>query len=393
MLKKNGCLIKLWLNAYFRRKRVKKVLISMLQLHKNSGSARSAYEHVRYFKSRGFEVHVVSAKIDTNSVKEMGAIPHVTLPWLKSTGYLRRKWYEWQVQKLANRLQVDLVIGHGDIKNQDIFYLHSAIHLNSELVHGKPINPDYEMVKIHGPTIEQQTFKLMVANSLQMKSDMIRRFNVPDEKIKVIYPALNTDEFVPFQEQQKFFLKEKYKFPQNKVLVGLITSGNLFKRGADKFIKAIDLLSEEIKEKACFLIVGKDKFDPFGMTIKKLKLNDKITYIPHVADVAELYGAVDIFVLPARFEEFGRSTLEAMGMGLPVIVSKFVGCHEIFTGENKDFVLQENTEYELADKLKTLITDKEQRDRLKEINLQDALLESEDNLYIKLDEAFAPWLS
>lgn len=371
---------------------MKKVLISMLQLHKNSGSARSAYEHLRYFKARGFEVHMVSANLDKDSVRDIGATPHTTIPWIKSTGYMRRRWYNWQVQRLAKSLKIDLLIGHGDIENQNLFYLHSAIFLNSELVNGRPVDPNYEMAKIHGKILSEQNFKMMVANSIQMKNDVVKRFRVPAEKIKVLYPSLNTNEFTPISASDKLKFKSQFKFPADKVVVGLITSGNLFKRGTDKFIEAISLLPEDIRKKAYFLIVGKDKFGPFEDQIKKANLQDQITYISHVSNVSDLYGATDIFVLPARFEEFGRSVLEAMGTGLPVVVSKFVGCHEIFSGENKDYVLHENSGAELAQKLQPLINDETLRSRLAKLNIQDAEQESEKKLYEKFDIAFAEWL-
>ena len=92
----------------------------MLQLHKNSGSARTAYENIHYFKERGFEVHVVAMTIDKKAIEQEGAIPHQTLPWLKSTGVWRRKWYNWQVQKLRQKLKPDITVGHGDIDEQGI---------------------------------------------------------------------------------------------------------------------------------------------------------------------------------------------------------------------------------------------------------------------------------
>ena len=129
---------------------MKKVLICMLQLHKNSGSARTAIENVRYFKSRGFEVHVAAMTMDKNSLEKMGAIPHKMLPFIKSTGLMRRKWYDWQVQRLRLSIKPDITLGHGDIQKQDVLTLHNCVFLASELIHERPLPSDHEMAITHG---------------------------------------------------------------------------------------------------------------------------------------------------------------------------------------------------------------------------------------------------
>lgn len=68
---------------------MKSALICMLQLHKNSGSARTALENIHYFKSKGYEFHVAAMTMDKESLRAEGAIPHKMLPWFKSTGITR----------------------------------------------------------------------------------------------------------------------------------------------------------------------------------------------------------------------------------------------------------------------------------------------------------------
>lgn len=54
-----------------------------------------------------------------------------------------------------------------------------------------------------------------------------------------------------------------------------------------------------------------------------------ITFRPHVpnSDIGKIYLAHDIFVLPSLAEPWGLVVDEALHYGLPVIVSKNVGCH------------------------------------------------------------------
>ena len=70
---------------------VKKILISILQLHKSAaGAMRNTHEQIRYFKAQAHEVHVICDLLDEEAVKDSGGIPHKTLKW-PYTGNFRRK--------------------------------------------------------------------------------------------------------------------------------------------------------------------------------------------------------------------------------------------------------------------------------------------------------------
>lgn len=357
---------------------MKTALICMLQLHKSSGSARTALENIHYFKARGFEVHVASMTIDKELILSEGAIPHKMLPWLKGTGMWRRRWYNFQIQRLKKKLSPTITVGHGDIQEQDVLTLHNSVFLASELIHGKPLSPKHEMAQTHGPILARQSFKKMIANSHIMKRDTIERFKVSAEKIQVVYPALDTKTFYPAPEK-KAELRERFNFP-NKVIVALVTSGNFKKRGLDIFSQAIDSLPSEIKAMADFRVVGKDEPGPHRSPL--------LTFDPGLPDIQNYYNAIDIFVLPARIEEFGRVVLEAMGCGLPVITTDKVGAGELLSGESKDFVIPSHNPQALTDALIKCIQDPTLRKRLGDLNAQLALNEAEDKLYEKFDRVF-----
>ncbi|HXH73843.1 MAG TPA: glycosyltransferase family 4 protein [Bacteriovoracaceae bacterium] len=357
---------------------MKSALICMLQLHKNSGSARTAFENIRYFKSKGYEVHVVSMTIDKDSIKAEGAIPHKVLPWFKGTGMWRRRWYNWQVQILRQKLNPSITVGHGDIQQQDVLTLHNCVFFASELIHGKPLDPQHEMAQTHGPILKNQSFKKMIANSELMKSDTVKRFGVTPEKIEVVYPALETHIFKPVAEK-KAELRKRFSFP-DKVIVSLVTSGNFKKRGLDIFIEAIEALPDEIKALANFRVMGKD--DPGALR------SSLLTFDPGLDDIQNYYNAIDVFVLPARIEEFGRVVLEAMGCGLPVITTDKVGAGELLTGASREFVIPSHNATALKEALIKLITSKEKRLELGSLNAKLALNDSEANVSLKFDKVF-----
>jgi UDP-glucose:(heptosyl)LPS alpha-1,3-glucosyltransferase len=352
---------------------MKTALICMLQLHKNSGSARTAFENIRYFKNKGYEVHVAAMTLDKKSIMAEGAIPHKMLPWLKSTGMWRRRWYNWQVQNLRKKLKPTITLGHGDLQEQDVVTLHNCVFLASELILGKPLAADHEMAITHGSLLKNKGFKKLIANSNLMKEDCIKRFGISAHDIHVVYPALDTRAFSP----------EKREKITPKVNVALVTSGNFKKRGLDLFLEAINSLPEGVRARASFRVLGKDSSvdSPF------------LTFDPPRSDVENYYRSIDVFVLPARIEEFGRVVLEAMGCGLPVITTDKVGAAELLEGESRNFIIPSHDGKALAQVLEQTIVDQGLRERLGKLNAETALKHSEELVYEKFDAVFDSLMS
>ena len=81
-----------------------------------------------------------------------------------------------------------LVIGHGDILNQDILYIHNCVHLAYELVERKSLPEDHEVGSIHTSILTKGSYKVLICNSEMMKNDLVKRFKIDPEKAVVIYP-------------------------------------------------------------------------------------------------------------------------------------------------------------------------------------------------------------
>jgi glycosyltransferase involved in cell wall biosynthesis len=65
----------------------------------------------------------------------------------------------------------------------------------------------------------------------------------------------------------------------------------------------------------------------------------QIVYLPTTDRPEQCLSALDVFLYPARYEEFGIVVLEAMAMGIPVVTSTAVGASELVTEVNRAGVL------------------------------------------------------
>lgn len=349
----------------------KTILISQRNINViRSGIPRLVLSELNFFNSKGHKAYAIAEKIQESAIANVGGIPYKTFRWPIS-GLMRRKFYNWRVQKAILKLKPDLIIGHGDIIKQDICFIHNCVHLAYELINGKKLPENHEVGLIHSQILTEKKFKVLVCNSKMMKIDLSQRFNLENQKIIVQYPELNDKKF----KNDNNTIRSDLKISDDTIVIGLITSGNFKKRNV-KFL--LDTLYDfKTERKIHIIIAGKDKFKPFKDIIKKSI--HPISFLPPTDEVEKYYNSVDIFVLPAHIEEFGMSVLEAMACQKPVIVNKMVGSSEILEGESKNYILQNLTKNEFSQKIHLLIENVELRKNLAKLNYQTAIKYSRQN--------------
>lgn len=87
----------------------------------------------------------------------------------------------------------------------------------------------------------------------------------------------------------------------------------------------------------------------------------------------EYYSAADIFVLPTHHDEWGLVVNEAMGMGLPVVTTNKCGAGlEIIQDGENGYVVSDNNENELRNRIEFLIDNKTLREAIAVKNLKIA---------------------
>lgn len=83
-----------------------------------------------------------------------------------------------------------------------------------------------------------------------------------------------------------------------------------------------------------------------------LGIASSITWIEHRQDVAGLFSASDVTVVPSLWSEpFGRVLIESMACETPVVASRVGGISEILTGEFAEWLVAPGQPGELADRV------------------------------------------
>lgn len=159
----------------------------------------------------------------------------------------------------------------------------------------------------------------IIAVSKTTKKDVMKFYNVPEEKIEVVYNGY--DKSAKFKVQSSnLLMKLKLKEKKYILYVGTLQP----RKNLPVLINAFVKFSKTYTDYK-LVFVGKKGwlYDEIFKTIRALKLEDTVIipgYLPD-EEVKELYKNAMCFVLPSLYEGFGIPILEAMSHGCPVISS------------------------------------------------------------------------
>ncbi|MFH0924128.1 MAG: glycosyltransferase family 1 protein [bacterium] len=207
---------------------------------------------------------------------------------------------------------------------------------------------------------------MIIAVSLSTKKDIIKFFNIHEEKIRVIYSACDPC-FCPIPlDNSVKYLENHFNIRHNSFIlyVGAIQP----RKNIGNLLLAYSFLDKAIRKEWKLFILGKGYRNNYHMEleqmVKNMGLLENVVFLSNIDDsrLNFFYNAAGIFVYPSLFEGFGLPVLEAMSCKLPVIVSKTTSLPEIV---NDAGMYVDPTKFEdIFRALAILIRDKERRKAL-----------------------------
>ena len=111
-----------------------------------------------------------------------------------------------------------------------------------------------------------------------------------------------------------------------------------------------------------FIFVGDGSMKPYLVDLSvRLGISDKIYFLGHVPDdvLHALYRLATVAIFPSLYEPFGIVALEAMGLGVPVIVSAVGGLDEIVQHGHNGLKFHPGSPSALAETINMLVDNPE----------------------------------
>lgn len=160
------------------------------------------------------------------------------------------------------------------------------------------------------------------------KKDVIYRFGVKSEKIKVVY--LGVDE--PFKKVTNKEVKEECIKRNNINKPFLFYSGSISPRkNLLRVLKAYNAIKDKIPHS--LVMTGRLSWGNTGIYkyIKENNIEERINILGFVSDkdLVTLYSTADLYLFLSLYEGFGLTILEAQACGCPVICSNVCSLPEV----------------------------------------------------------------
>ena len=224
----------------------------------------------------------------------------------------------------------------------------------------------------------------VVSLSFGVKKDLIDRFNISANKIKVIHNPIDVKK-ISSEMIKKGDICEHY--PKIKKMFKIIAVGRLVnQKGFDILIRAFN----KIKDFNMFITIigeGSEKAN-LRNQIYKYNLEKNIKMVGFLPNPYATMHSSDLFILPSRWEGFGHVIVEAFVCKLPVLAFDCKsGPSEIIKNFHNGILCKPEDHNNLADNMKLLAKNKKLRDQISK-NGANSLCNFDNKLiaekYIKL---------
>jgi UDP-glucose:(heptosyl)LPS alpha-1,3-glucosyltransferase len=258
--------------------------------------------------------------------------PHIVDPF-----FVGRLWrdlgFARAVTREVGRAKLDLVQSHERVLCCDVYRAGDGVHAVWLAERSRRVGALQRLALRLSPwhryvlATERRLFaspwlQAVICNSAMVRDEIRERFDVPHEKLRVVYNAVDTKVFSPALREHRAALRDKLGIAQDAIV---------------------------------FLLVGSG-YERKGVA-------GRVTLAGPQADPKPHFGAADAFVLPTLYDPFPNAALEAMACGMAVVTSTKSGAAELVMRNGAGFVCPAGDAPLLAQEMRKLL-DADTRERM-----------------------------
>lgn len=162
-----------------------------------------------------------------------------------------------------------------------------------------------------------------------MKGEVGRSFDVPDDKIDVIYNGVVASKFeFEWTDEERTAWRSKFALPGEKIV--MYVGRFVREKGIHVLLNAASAILA-VQPDAKFVIVGGGNRAQFESFVRWYGLTGKVLFTGFMSgrNLLQTYRVADVAVFPSLYEPFGIVALEGMAAGAAVVSSDAGGLREV----------------------------------------------------------------
>ncbi|MDR2902072.1 MAG: glycosyltransferase family 4 protein [Lactobacillales bacterium] len=335
----------------------KMIVMQVLPTLQMGGVERGTIEIADFLKKSGIENYVVSAGGKMVAELDKIGVTHITLP-VQTKNPIKMWLNSFKLSKIIREKKISLVHVRSRAPAWSVKWACKRAKIPFiTTFHGLYGMQPNALKKIYNNVMTGGVLVIAISNFI--KERLQRIYQVPAEKIRLIYRGADMAKFDPNKvtKQQEMDLIKKHAIPLEKPIITLV--GRLSKKkGHSLLMDALMLMTH--KEVTCLLIGGKATPEYERELAAQMALLDEKTTVQIISDYPNLpaafYSLSDIVVAPTMLPEpFGRTVVEAQAMGRIVVGLNHGGAAETIQDGKTGFLAPVGNAQALADILDMII--------------------------------------
>ena len=164
--------------------------------------------------------------------------------------------------------------------------------------------------------LEQKTYAnahTIVAHSHLMAGELRHFYGIPETKIRVLYPPVDTARFHPIDPAERLAARRQLGLPEDRVVFGFSSTGH--KR---KGYGLLEPFFAETRLPVCLAVAGR----PIPRECETIR------YVGYQKNIERFFAAVDFTIVASIYEPFGLVGVESVLCGTPLVIADNVGSAE-----------------------------------------------------------------
>ncbi|MEY4753789.1 MAG: hypothetical protein RJA44_1464, partial [Pseudomonadota bacterium] len=268
---------------------------------------------VRGLHERAIKPVFVAKRFDRN-LPEYGWVEPVAVPVGLVPGKLRDLWFDWRLHRLKARHGWFPLIALNQTGAADIAICGSNHPAHLAAMGQAARRSDRWKTELERAHLERS--RVIVAHSQLLAQQVRQHYGISADKIRVLYPPVDTQRFHPVNAARRAELRRQFGFPDDKAVFLLASTGHA-RKGLDLAVQALG----HGDKPALLAVAGR----PPGVEAPNLR------YLGYRHDIEDVYRAVDCTLVTSRYEPFGLVGIESVLCGTPIIAAQQVGCAEVLS--------------------------------------------------------------
>ena len=308
-------------------------VVQLLPALETGGVEKGTVEVAKALRSEGHRAIVISA--GGRMVKELEAIGAEHIQWAIGKKSLWTLRYVYTLRRWLSANRVDILHARSRLPAWIAYLAWKGMDPQTRphfitTVHGMYSVKKYSSIMARG--------EVVIAVSETIKKYILENYpGVEESRIRVIHRGVDPVQFPYGYQPERAWLENWYtQYPQLRGQSVLTLPGRLTRlKGHEDFVNLMTTLRDRGCDVYGLVVGGEDPrrkayADEIRQRVRDRGLQDRILFTGYRSDMREIYAVSSIVLsLSTKPESFGRTVLEALCLGVPVVGYEHGGVGEI----------------------------------------------------------------